>query len=100
MSPIIKLSTKKSAPDAFASPQVEKMTNYEIVIQTDGILEFFIDNGLTWQDSSAFTNLKSNTEYIILARIAETVDCDASAPSEIIVKTRSFLENLWHKIFG
>ena len=100
------ISTKESAPEAPSKPEVREWTNNKIVLKdseekNSENLEYSIDGGKTWQDSLEFKNLKKRTKYKIVSRVKETETHVAGKISKSTeVKTRSWLGNLAHSIFG
>lgn len=100
------ISTKESAPEAPSKPEVREWTNNKIVLKdseekNSENLEYSIDGGKTWQDSLEFKNLEKRTKYKIVSRVKETETHVAGKISKSTeVKTRSWLGNLAHSIFG
>ncbi|MBQ7240218.1 MAG: hypothetical protein IJS56_02155 [Bacilli bacterium] len=79
-----KITTKHSSKE---SPDLSEIvvTENEVVIKSDPLYEYSIDNGEHWQDSSLFTGLEPDTEYTIIARIKETSTDMPGYPTEPIV---------------
>lgn len=97
----LKIATKDSAPAAPKKIRLVSYTNHEIILKKTPWLEFSIDGGKTWQDSCEFKNLESKTEYRIVTRMKESkrhVAGKISTP--LVITTRSWLGNLWHKIIS
>lgn len=90
----LEISTKKSPQPAPSKPKVVKRTNNTIVLESNKLLEFSINNGKTWQDSCVFSNLKRSTKYKFISRIKGD---DTSMPSlsskPTTTSTRSWLNN-------
>ncbi len=100
ISPVLKISTKDSAPAAPKELKVKKKTNHEIIFENNNQLEFSIDNGKTWQQSSEFKNLRGSTKYTFIARFKATDDHIAGLSSNpVTVKTRSWIGNIFNKVF-
>ena len=91
----INLSKNMTAEDA-PKLDIENVTRWhktiKLKVQNDNKLkplEFSIDNGKTWQDSSEFKNLTPNTTYHIVYRVKDTeLHCASkiSAPMKLSTK--------------
>ena len=57
-------------------------TDKDIKVTENNKWEYSKDNGVTWQDSCHFTNLRPGTEYTIIARVKATATHKPSANSE------------------
>lgn len=68
-------------------------TQTEITINAQSNMEYSIDDGVTWvSDDVVFINLEPNTEYKILYRFKATDTAAASDSVELMVQTKSFVE--------
>jgi len=100
MSSVLKLSTKDSAPEAPKELKVKNRTNHAIIFESNSDLEFSKNDGVTWQDSPEFKDLRANTHYTFIARIKDDYNHMAGIPSKpFVVKTRSIFSHILRKIF-
>ena len=87
----------KAEQDAPAAPVVKNTTHnsvtlndIEVSTQSGAEVQYSIDGGETWQDSTEFEDLKASTKYSFVARYAETDNYFASPASEAtVVYTRN-----------
>lgn len=80
--PIVKLENQEIPSDPILE---EKSQNYIILKKFDGY-EYSID-GILWQESNAFENLNSDTEYTFYQRIAEDTYAPSVISNKVTVKT-------------
>ena len=75
--------------DGPAAPVISLRTRTanDILVTENSTWQYSIDNGVTWQGSCHFTNLKPGTEYTIIARVKETATHKPSANSAPLTVT-------------
>ena len=77
-----KITVNKAAQSAPNAPELESRTSSSITLKTiadaNGAKAQYRINGGEWQDSPAFTGLRSSTEYTFEARYAATGNYEAS----------------------
>ena len=66
------------------APEVFEKDTKSITLFSDGLLQFSIDNGNSWQDEDVFDGLTAATAYNIVARIKETANYKASPMTEVL----------------
>ena len=84
--PVTTRVTTDKAPQAAPEIVVEAIAGTSVRVSLLPNCEYRIDGG-TWQDNSAFANLKENTQYTIQARYKETATFHQSDIAEILVTT-------------
>ena len=79
--------------DGPAAPVISLRTRTanDILVTENSTWQYSIDNGVTWQGSCHFTNLKPGTEYTIIARVKETATHKPSANSVPLTVTTMHL---------
>ena len=80
------VTTKKSTALAPAKPTVDSVTDKSVTLKTVTGCEYSKD-GIIWQDSPEFTDLKPNTEYSFYQRMKETNTQYASDKSAALTVT-------------
>jgi hypothetical protein len=60
---------------------------------SDSSIEYSIDNGVTWQNGTTFSDLQPNTTYTIYARYAETTSSYPSEPTIIEYTTPKYTQS-------
>ena len=75
----------QSLPDSSESDA--KITESSIIFPATKGVEYSMDSGKTWQESSVFDDLKSDTEYKFLIRKKETENLSASYSVELALRT-------------
>lgn len=79
----IKVKTTLPTPDAPGMPQIEGFGRDWVALVANATYEYSLD-GVTWQNSNKFTNLKLDVEYTFYQRIKKTASANASLPSQPI----------------
>ncbi|WMT41205.1 S-layer homology domain-containing protein [Paenibacillus sp. D2_2] len=72
---------KMDGPAAPVAPSLDKKTTASITLKVVAGQEYSKDNGVTWQDSAAFSSLTPDTDYTFVTRVKETATQEASAVS-------------------
>ena len=78
---------KADGPAAPAAPTLAGKTHNSVTLTANAAYQFSKDNGLTWQDSNAFSGLSASTQYTFVAKVKATATHNESAASSGLIVT-------------